>query len=174
MAAVFDRSWQERVLEGDANAALELGTVVLGPLYELCYRQLADEKVSKQVVNSTLVRAIGEVRSYHPETYGGDIWRWIVELASLELQRFDATPNDAAQDSGPEQAEVSPPDTEFIYRVQTEMCLAAQDHRDALDEGKGQREFHSRSEKTPIACPAYLRILRIGRQFDCLLSRAIG
>ena len=161
MAAVFDRSWQERVLEGDADSALQLGTGVLGPLYELCYRQLADEKVSKQVVNSTLVRAIREVRSYHPETYGGDIWRWIVELASLELQRFEATPNDAAQDSGPEQAEVSPPDTQFIYRVETEMCLAARDHRDALDEGKGQREFHTRSEKTPIACPACGRAYQI-------------
>ncbi len=177
MAAVFDRSWQDRVLEGDADAVLQLGTSVLGSLHEFCHRQLADEKASELVVTSTLVRAIREVRSYHPETYGGDIRRWIVELASLELQRSEAMPNDAAQDPGYEQTEVSPPDTQFVYRVETEMCLAAQAHRDGLDEGRGQREFHSRSEKTPVACPACGRAFqispsRLGQSARCSWCRA--
>ncbi len=74
MTALFDRPWQERLLGGETEAALQLARSVLQPLYEYCSAQLADQQATQQAVHHTLcarfARSAITIRKSTPTRFG--------------------------------------------------------------------------------------------------------
>lgn len=88
MRRTFDAAWRAGVLAGDPLAAGALADETLHPLYSFClYRVGRDRHLCEEVVQETLVRAIGEVERYDPDRAGGDVFGWLTGLARNEIRR---------------------------------------------------------------------------------------
>jgi RNA polymerase sigma-70 factor (ECF subfamily) len=86
--AVFDASWRQRALQGDAEAVRLLAEAVMQPLYAFClYRVGGDTYRCEEVVQETLVRAIRDLERYDPTRCGDNIFPWITGLARNEISR---------------------------------------------------------------------------------------
>lgn len=97
MRPIFDDRWHKRALAGDTEAADELATAALEPLYRFClYRVGRDEHLCEDVVQETLVRAIRDVDRYDPARSGGDLFPWLTGLAQNEIRRALAGRKSAA------------------------------------------------------------------------------
>jgi RNA polymerase sigma-70 factor (ECF subfamily) len=86
--AVFNASWRQRALEGDAEAVRLLAEAALQPLYAFClYRVAGDTHRCEEVVQETLIRAIRALERYDPARCGANIFPWITGLARNEISR---------------------------------------------------------------------------------------
>jgi len=84
----FDKAWQARALAGEEAAVKELTSAVLGPLYRFClYRVGRNQHWCEEVVQETLLRALGELDRYDPDRASGNILAWLTGLARNEIQR---------------------------------------------------------------------------------------
>lgn len=84
-------------MAGDPAAAEMLAEAVLEPLYRFClYRLGRDEHLCEDVVQETLLRAIGQIDQYDPGRSGGNIFPWLTGLARNEIRRALAGRNAAA------------------------------------------------------------------------------
>jgi RNA polymerase sigma-70 factor (ECF subfamily) len=84
----FDLKWKRSALGGNAAAVSELANFALGPLYRFClYRLGRDEHLCEDVVQETLVRAIGQLDRYEPDRGGDNIFPWLCGLARNEIKR---------------------------------------------------------------------------------------
>lgn len=85
---IFDAAWHRRARAGDPTAVALLADVAVGPLYAFClYRVGRDRHVCEEVVQETLVRAIGQLGSYDPARAGGQIFGWLTGIARNEIRR---------------------------------------------------------------------------------------
>jgi RNA polymerase sigma-70 factor (ECF subfamily) len=88
MESIFDARWHRRALAGDGEAVDALTAAALDPLYRFCfYRVGRDRHLCEDVVQETLLRAIGELDRYDPRRAGGDIFGWLTGLARNEIRR---------------------------------------------------------------------------------------
>ncbi len=88
MEATFDATWHRRALAGDPTAVDKLAAEALGPLFAFClYRVGRNRGLCEEVVQETLVRALGRLDRYEPERAGGDIFPWLTGLARNEIRR---------------------------------------------------------------------------------------
>lgn len=88
MPTVFDASWHQRALHGDAEAVRLLAEAVLQPLYAFClYRVGGDTHRCEEVVQETLVRALRDLERYDPSRCGNNIFPWLTGLARNEISR---------------------------------------------------------------------------------------
>lgn len=75
-------------MAGEPAAVARLADAMLRPLYGFClWRVGRDRHLCEEVVQETLVRAIGSVEDYDPARAGGDIFRWLTGLARNEIRR---------------------------------------------------------------------------------------
>ena len=93
----FDAAWHVRALSGEAAAVDQLATAALDPLYQFCfYRVGGDRHLCEEVVQETLVRAIGGLAAYEPGRAGGRIFPWLTGLARNEIRRVLSMRNNTA------------------------------------------------------------------------------
>lgn len=88
MQPTFDDTWHRAALAGDAEAIERLARAALEPLYRFClYRVGRNRHLCEEVVQETLVRAIGQLDRYQPARARGDIFAWLTGLARNEIRR---------------------------------------------------------------------------------------
>jgi len=88
LPAVFDATWRQRALHGDAEAVRLLADALLQPLYSFClYRVGGDRHRCEEVVQETLLRALRELERYDPARCGDNIFPWLTGLARNEISR---------------------------------------------------------------------------------------
>lgn len=88
MQPTFDDTWHRAALAGDAQAIDRLARGALEPLYRFClYRVGRNRHLCEEVVQETLVRAIGQLDRYEPSRAGGDVFAWLTGLARNEIRR---------------------------------------------------------------------------------------
>ena len=98
MQPTFDETWHRAALAGDARAIDRLARAALEPLYRFClYRVGRNRHLCEEVVQETLVRAIGQLDRYEPARAGGDVFAWLTGLARNEIQRVLAREKSAAR-----------------------------------------------------------------------------
>ena len=84
----FDVRWKKRALAGDREAINQLVQACLEPLYRFClYRLGGNRHLCEEVVQETLVRAIGELPRYEPSRGEGHVFPWLTGLARNEIRR---------------------------------------------------------------------------------------
>lgn len=94
---IFNDSWHRSALAGSTDAINQLAQAVLTPLYRFCfYRVGRNRHLCEEVVQETLVRAIGDLGQYEPDRAGGRIFPWITGLARSEIRRALARENAAS------------------------------------------------------------------------------
>lgn len=94
--AIFDDNWRRRALAGEQPAVTLLASEALGPLYRFCfYRVGRDRHLCEEVVQETLVQAIGRLDQYDPPRARNDVFPWLAGLARNEIQRVLARRHDA-------------------------------------------------------------------------------
>jgi RNA polymerase sigma-70 factor (ECF subfamily) len=85
---LFDSGWRRRALDGDSTAIGVLADEALTPLYQFClYRVGRDPHLCEEVVQETLVRALGDLSHYDPRRCGDNIFPWLTGLARNEIRR---------------------------------------------------------------------------------------
>ena len=88
MQPIFTAAWRTRAMAGDVAAVQALADAVLKPLYSFClYRLGRDRYRCEEVVQETLVRALRDLKHYHPARAGDNIFPWLTGLARNEIQR---------------------------------------------------------------------------------------
>ena len=88
MRPIFDASWRQRALAGQAGAVKRLAEAALEPLYRFClYRLGRNHHLCEEVVQETLLGAIRRLSDYKPERARGDIFPWLTGLARNEIRR---------------------------------------------------------------------------------------
>lgn len=88
MRPIFDDTWHQAALAGDAQAIDRLAHVALEPLYRFCfYRVGGNRHLCEEVVQETLVRAIRQLDRYQPARAEGNIFAWLSGLARNEIRR---------------------------------------------------------------------------------------
>jgi RNA polymerase sigma-70 factor (ECF subfamily) len=94
---VFDAGWRRRALSGDVQAVDQMADAVLESLYRFAfYRVGRNRHLCEEVVQETLVRALGDLVQYEPERAGGNILPWLTGLARNQIQRVLAREKSAA------------------------------------------------------------------------------
>ena len=87
-AVAFDAQWKAAALRGDAAAISALAAFAVEPLYRFClYRLGKDSHCCEDVVQDTLIRAMGQIEQYHPDRSGDAIFPWLCGLARNEIKR---------------------------------------------------------------------------------------
>jgi len=85
---VFDETWRQNALCGDASAVKQLLAHVLQPLYRFClYRVGKNQHWCEEVVQETMLRALRDLPNYEPGRASNNILPWIIGLARNEIQR---------------------------------------------------------------------------------------
>jgi RNA polymerase sigma factor (sigma-70 family) len=93
----FDASWHKQALAGKPAAVDALAGAMLEPLYRFClYRVGCDRHLCEDVVQETLVEAIGQLGQYDPARSAGDIFPWLTGLARNHVRRALAGRNAAS------------------------------------------------------------------------------
>jgi len=93
----FDDTWHRAALAGEAEAIERLARGALEPLYRFClYRVGRNRHLCEEVVQETLVRAIGQLDRYEPARARGDIFAWLTGLARNEIRRALAREKETA------------------------------------------------------------------------------
>jgi RNA polymerase sigma-70 factor (ECF subfamily) len=88
LKATFDATWHQRALAGDPAAVDQFAAEALEPLFAFClYRVGRNRSLCEEVVQETLVKAIGRLDRYEPARAGGDIFPWLTGLARNEIRR---------------------------------------------------------------------------------------
>ena len=88
MRADFNADWHRRALAEDSAAVSQFARAALGPLYRFCfYRVGGDRHLCEEVVQETLLIAIGQLDRYDPERAAGNILGWLMGLARNEIRR---------------------------------------------------------------------------------------
>ena len=97
MSTAFDERWKRRALKGDGDAVRRLADEMIRPLYRFClYRVGADHHLCEDVVQQTLLDAIGKLDQYEPSRCDGHILTWLTGLARNEIRRaLSRVPNGA-------------------------------------------------------------------------------
>jgi RNA polymerase sigma-70 factor (ECF subfamily) len=86
--ARFDTHWREQALAGDRAAVQALTDIALQALYPFClYRVGRRRELCEEVMQETVLRAIGQVADYDPQRSDGDIVPWLTGLARNEIHR---------------------------------------------------------------------------------------
>lgn len=89
MQTIFDSSWRERALSGQADAVSALAQAALEPLYRFCfYRVGRNRHLCEDVVQETLLRAIRDIEQYEPTRSANNIFPWLTGLARNEIRRL--------------------------------------------------------------------------------------
>jgi RNA polymerase sigma-70 factor, ECF subfamily len=90
----FDAKWRQQALEGHPAAIGQLADAVLPGLYAFClYRVGRNRHLCEEVVQETLMQAMGKLHQYDPARSGGggggggDIFPWLIGLARNIIQR---------------------------------------------------------------------------------------
>lgn len=84
----FDAKWRQEALEGRPAAIGRLADAVLPGLYAFClYRVGRNRHWCEEVVQETLMQALGKLHQYDPTRSGGDIFPWLMGLARNIIQR---------------------------------------------------------------------------------------
>ena len=84
----FDAGWRQRALNRDAASIRALVQFAFEPLYRFCfYRVGKDRPLCEEVVQETLVVAIGNLQQYEPQRSGGGVLPWLTGLARNEIRR---------------------------------------------------------------------------------------
>ena len=143
MNGFFDRQWQSRLAGGEAEAALQLADGLFEPLYAYCCQRLGERDASQRVVRSVLIRAVREIDSYDPSRYDDAVFQWVLGFADRAIQ---ATGHRLAADDEPE---TPPPESTFLAKLQTALCLEARERRHLEKSG---RYRHRKS--VAVACPS--------------------
>jgi RNA polymerase sigma-70 factor (ECF subfamily) len=85
---IFDAAWHKLALHGNAAAVEALTDAVLQPLYAFClYRVGRNRHLCEEVVQETLLRALGELGHYDPKRSNNNIFPWLTGLARNEIHR---------------------------------------------------------------------------------------
>lgn len=85
---MFDAAWKLRALAGDEQAIRALVDAALEPLFRFClYRVGGNRHLCEEVVQETIIRAIGELPSYEPERAAKNVFPWLSGLARNEIRR---------------------------------------------------------------------------------------
>jgi RNA polymerase sigma-70 factor (ECF subfamily) len=85
---IFDSIWRSRALDGQVSAIKTLTETVLQPLYSFClYRVGRNTHLCEEVVQETLLRALGQLKAYEPERSSNNIFPWLTGLARNEVHR---------------------------------------------------------------------------------------
>ncbi len=88
MQTIFDSSWRERALAGQADAVLTLAQAALEPLYHFCFHRVGRNRhLCEDVVQETLLRAIRDIEQYEPARSSNNIFPWLTGLARNEIRR---------------------------------------------------------------------------------------
>jgi RNA polymerase sigma-70 factor, ECF subfamily len=84
----FDAKWRQEALEGRPAAIGRMADAVLPGLYAFClYRVGRNRHWCEEVVQETLMQAMGKLDQYDPARSGGDIFPWLMGLARNIIQR---------------------------------------------------------------------------------------
>jgi RNA polymerase sigma-70 factor (ECF subfamily) len=87
-SASFDGQWKLRALGGDAQALDLLVDFALEPLFRFCFGRVGGNRhLCEDVVQETLVRAIGDLANYEPRRGNDNILPWLIGLARNEIRR---------------------------------------------------------------------------------------
>jgi len=88
LQTIFDSSWRERALAGQADAVLTLAQAALEPLYHFCFHRVGRNRhLCEDVVQETLLRAIRDIEQYEPARSSNNIFPWLTGLARNEIRR---------------------------------------------------------------------------------------
>lgn len=94
MRQSFDAAWRDRALAGDGDAIGRLADFALRPLYSFCLYRVGNRRdLCEEVVQETLLVALGRLDRYDPERSGGEIFGWLTGLARNEIRRILAQEN---------------------------------------------------------------------------------
>jgi RNA polymerase sigma-70 factor (ECF subfamily) len=78
----FDRVWHRAALSGNPAAVEALAHAAIEPLYRFCFHRLgSNADLAEEVVQETLLRAIGELERYDPARSDGNVLPWLTGLA---------------------------------------------------------------------------------------------
>ncbi|HUT61468.1 MAG TPA: sigma-70 family RNA polymerase sigma factor [Phycisphaerae bacterium] len=88
MEPIFDAAWHAKALAGDAEAVRLLARTAITPLYRFCFYRVGQNlHLCEDVVQETMVHAIGDLSRYDPKRSGGSIFPWLSGLARNEIRR---------------------------------------------------------------------------------------
>lgn len=88
MRAIFDEAWRRRALAGEETAIRFLTSEVLQPLFHFClYRVGKNPHLCEEVVQETLLKALGGLERYEPARAQDNIFPWLTGLARNEIHR---------------------------------------------------------------------------------------
>ncbi|MCY2926117.1 MAG: sigma-70 family RNA polymerase sigma factor [Planctomycetota bacterium] len=88
MQGDFDKRWREMALAGEPQAVARLAEAAIGPLYRFCMARVGgNHHLCEEVVQETLLQAIGRLKTYDPGRSGGVIFGWLTGLARNEIRR---------------------------------------------------------------------------------------
>ena len=88
MQPLFDETWRRQALQGNPAAINTLLEQVLAPLYSFClYRVGKNQHWCEEVVQETMLRALGGLPNYDPARAQNNILPWLIGLARNEIQR---------------------------------------------------------------------------------------
>jgi RNA polymerase sigma-70 factor (ECF subfamily) len=101
LQAIFDGRWRREALAGGPAAVRLLAAEALRPLYRFClYRVGGNHHLCEEVVQETLLGAIGRLAAYDPRRSGGDIFGWLTGMARNEIRRVLARERRSADLAG--------------------------------------------------------------------------
>ncbi len=148
METTFDERWKRRAVAGDAEAVRLLADQAAGPLWAFClYRVGRDRGACEEVVQETLVRALGDLRHYDPVRSEGRILGWLTGLARNEIRRAHRESHRALSLD------------ELWERVDAELCevYAALDTRPLAEDVLEREETRTMVNATMAQLPAHYR-----------------
>jgi len=86
--ASFDGRWKLRAMSGDPHSLDQLVDFALQPLFRFCFGRVGGNRhLCEDVVQETLVRAIGDLASYEPQRASDNVLPWLIGLARNEIRR---------------------------------------------------------------------------------------
>jgi RNA polymerase sigma-70 factor (ECF subfamily) len=85
---IFDSSWRQRAIDGQADAVAALARASIEPLYRFCLHRIGrNQHLCEEIVQETLLRAIRDLEQYEPNRSGNNIFPWLTGLARNEIRR---------------------------------------------------------------------------------------
>ena len=98
-----DQTLARRALRGDDQAFSELFDIYFPRLFRFALRRVADEDAAEDIVQSTLIKALGSLASWRGEA---SLFTWLCTICRREVhdhwQRLGRHPDVASMDEAPD------------------------------------------------------------------------
>lgn len=84
----FDAAWRRLAMDGDEGAVKQLVETTVESLFRFCFYRLGRNRhLCEEVVQETILRAIGELPAYEPGRSQNKVLPWLTGLARNEIRR---------------------------------------------------------------------------------------